>query len=542
MSGRWWRAVGWTLLILTAAALIGSGIALRPQVWQRTEALRYAPDMKNAWNWGSRAAREGYFGLYDRVVADHADKKYGLDYVPLRLAVMTLWAKSRLAADPDLKEWKPDYAFNAPLLYFNTAMELLTALAVLMIARQWARRDQLRRGADDRWLRAEWLALIALALVWFNPASFLSAHGRPTWDVWVTPFFLWAIWLCCRDGWFVAGCLLGIGTMFKGQQLVVIPMFILWPMMGFRVGAIGRLVLGFVLACSLIVSPWIVGPRVMPIAFVVLLALVPLIGWAIARRWWRVSPRIAQWLVPTFAAIALVLCVPLMHGSMSWYQIGFVYGAEKFPELEVGGASSLAGILQQQWQWKADSPVERLTIGRYTPTISHVLVASYAIVMLLACVAMRRYERVGDARFVLAMATPWIVYFAIFPKMHERYLLWGALAACCSTIMSTGPVLLAILFSALSTIMSLYQMLPRDRTDRFLTEISPTAGQTVHDLVRPTYPGIGWAVLLATAIWVWLACAPAIASSMANAWRWPGRIIAERRARKATTTADPAPD
>jgi len=476
-----------------------------------------------------------------------------------------LWAKSRLAVDPKLTHWQRDYAFTAPLLRFNTAMELLAACAVFMISRQWAHRDQLRRDVPNRWLRAEWLALLGFALAWFNPASFLSAHGRPTWDAWVAPFFLWAIWLCAKDRWFLAGCLIGIGTMFKGQQLVVAPVFLLWPLMGLRLGAIGRFVLGCALAGALIVSPWIVGPRPLPIGFVVAVSLLPVVAWLLVRYWKPSSkrfgflPRRAKlggsrtveaspdaqasplgsphaaspesrsaeavarsafrpvlWLTAMFLTLALASCVPLFDGSMDWYRIAFVYGADKFTDLEIGGASSLAGILQHSWQWTVNSPVPICAIGSYTPTISHLLIAAFTLLILPCCWAMRRYERSGDARFVLAMAAPWIVYFAVFPKMHERYLLWGALAACCSTIVGAGPVLLAILFSILSTMMSIYQMLPRDRTDEFLTELSPRAGRMVYDFIRPTYPGIGWAVLLATAVWVWIACGPAFLAAIAT--------------------------
>jgi hypothetical protein len=68
-------------------------------------------------------------------------------------------------------------------------------------------------------------------------------------------------------------------------------------------------------------------------------------------------------------------------------------------------------------------------------------------------------------------------------------------------------VLLAVFFSVCSLIMSLFQMLHRQDADRFLALISPDAGLMVHNFVRPTFPGIGWAILLATAVWVWIVVA-----------------------------------
>ena len=157
MSHRWVRWVELGLLALVAIGLVASGLYMRPVVWEQTEALRYAPDMQNAWRWGSRAAREGYFGLYDRVVESQQDqeqKNYGLDYVPLRLAVMTLWAHSRLDENEGPRSWQADYAFNAPLMHFNAAMELAAAIGVFMLARMWARRSDVARKIERRWLRA----------------------------------------------------------------------------------------------------------------------------------------------------------------------------------------------------------------------------------------------------------------------------------------------------------------------------------------------------------------------------------------------------
>jgi len=516
-----WSRVGFSAqivgILLIALALTRAGFVGRYETWQRSEALRYTPDMENGWNWGSRAAKDGYFDLYGKVVESQKDrqkKAYGLDYVPLRLAVMTLWAKSRLDADPTIAKWQRDYAFNAPLLHFNTAMELLASAGIFAVARQWSRRQDESRQINRRWLRAEWLALAAFALAWLNTASIVSAHCRPTWDVWVLPFFIWAIWSASKNFWLTAGVLLGVGTMLKGQHLAVAPMFILWPLLSLRFGAAARFVLGFGLSIGLIISPWIVGPQLFPILLVVSAGLVPTIVWLVLKRWpirERSMPaRWIRWSTPAFVAIAMAVCVFVLGGLTDWYEIAFVYGASKFKGLEVGGASSLAGILQNRYGWSAESPVETLKLIGIEATISYVLVAIFGICMFASCLAMSRYERARDARFVLAMAVPWIVYFAIFPKMHERYLLWGALSACCAAIIGMGPTLLAIFFSLASTIMSLFQMLSRNRANEFLTEISPTAGMTVHDFIKPTFPDIGWAILLAAAVWAWIAITPAL--------------------------------
>jgi hypothetical protein len=184
--------------------------------------------MQNAWQWGSRASEEGLFRVYDDLAATRAPGNYVLDYLPLRLTVMKLWADARLKADPPPQAWQLGYDFNAPLLQFNTFCEAMTAIGIGLLVFDFSRRD--RRPTllgDSRPLYGVWLALLAAMVVWFNPASLVIAHGRPTWDVWVTPFYVWAVWLATRNCWFVAGLVLAVGTMLKGQQLFAVPVFIL---------------------------------------------------------------------------------------------------------------------------------------------------------------------------------------------------------------------------------------------------------------------------------------------------------------------------
>jgi hypothetical protein len=249
----------------------------------------------------------------------------------------------------------------------------------------------------------------------------------------------------------------------------------------------------------------------MPVALVALATLSPIVAWAILRR----SPirgrslpgRWLKWMVPACFALACALCAARVPGALDPLDVGIRYGADKFKSIEVGGASSLAGILKVRYGYESATPVESL--ARFGVTISHVLIAIHALAVVAGAWAMRRFERGGDVRFLLAMAAPWIVYFAVFPKMHERYLLWGAVCGCCCVAVGLGPALLAVFFSLCSLTMSLFQMIPRHRPNLFLVEIGPNAGRILHDAIVPTYPGLGWAILLATAVWIWLTVAGA---------------------------------
>ena len=517
--GRGRTAIEGAILLLTLAALIWVGLRVRTETWARTEVIRYIPDMQNGWNWGSRAAREGFFGLYDRV-ADEQSKRpkgsppeeNGLDYMPARLAVMTLWAKHELGIDPNTTQWQPAYEFNRPLLEFNTFCESLTAAGLFALACDWSRRD--RRPTllgRDRPLYGVGLATTVFALAWLNPASLISAHGRPTWDVWVLPFYVWSVFAAGRGAWLTAGCIVGLGVMFKGQLLIVAPFMMLWPMMRFRIGAMLRFVIGVGFSAGLIASPWLVGSSAGPISAVIASTLLPVLLWAVLKRWpilGRSMPgRWLQWAIPLSAASAMAACIPLFHGSLNWLRIGLIYGANKFPGLQIGGADSLAGLLEASFQWKETDVVPALQSIYPGATISHLMIAIYGIGLTAIAWATSRYERRGDRRFVLAVAAPWILYFAVFPKMHERYLLWGAIVGCAGLIVSWGSLGLAMLFCLMSACMSLGQMLWIVHFRSAVGDMTPDQVQMMRKVLWPIYPGMAWAVLMAATVWLWMTLA-----------------------------------
>ncbi|MGC4033154.1 MAG: hypothetical protein QM754_15750 [Tepidisphaeraceae bacterium] len=501
------------LLVIVGLAL--GGIALRKKVWYATEFLRFDGDMQNGWNWGSRAAKDGYFGLYDDVVAHSINNAYFLDYLPLRLAAMTVWAKTELARLPDVKTWQPDFEFNRPVMRFNTVCEGMTALGVLLLAWDWLRRDrQASLNPPRRPMSGVWLAILAGAIAWFSPASLVSSHGRPTWDVWVTPFYVWAVFLAGRNLWLTAGCVVGVGALFKGQQLFGAPLFLLWPLMRFRFGAAGRFVIGFAVAVALVTSPWMVGTSFSAIAFVVAVAWLPvgvwllLTGFPIAGR--RMPAGWLRWLVPSMAALAIWLCVPLFGGSINWLRVGLIYGAEKFDSLEVGRTISFAGVLQTDYRWQSKDLVPALQNIWPGLTISHLLMGLFAVCLLLAAWSAGRYEKRGDKRFLLAIALPWIAYFAFFPRMHERYLLWGATLACMAIVVNLGSFWLGLFFMLCSTSMSLMQMAESKMLVAFATRTPPLdLTRDIYEWLKPTYPGAGWAVTTATVAWLWITIAGA---------------------------------
>ena len=153
-----WYEIGRTaLLALLVAILAIGGIQLRSWTWTRTEPLRFEWDIRNGFKWGDRVLAQGervtgatlanastveswriftagYLTLYDAVEAEAQNRDYGLDYPPLRLLAMALWAKSVRAAHPHAEIPKPE-DHGMPLLRFNLLCEALSALGMFLLVR-----------------------------------------------------------------------------------------------------------------------------------------------------------------------------------------------------------------------------------------------------------------------------------------------------------------------------------------------------------------------------------------------------------------------
>jgi hypothetical protein len=177
---------------------------------------------------------------------------------------MKTWADINRARDPSVTaRWQRPYEFTRPVLLFNAAVELWGALGMFLLARHWAMRwrrnviGEQAPPAPPAW-RADLTALLAAGMLWFNPAMILSAHCWPTWDAWVPDFFIWALLLANWNRFFWCGFVVAIGACFKGQQWIVAPMFVLYPLMQLRVLPGVRWVIGAATGVALMTGVWAV--------------------------------------------------------------------------------------------------------------------------------------------------------------------------------------------------------------------------------------------------------------------------------------------
>jgi hypothetical protein len=502
--------------------------------------------LSNAYTWGARSHETGYVQLYDTVRPGRYGG-YGLNYPPLRLLIVTQWVRWLRETQPTFqpRSWSRntsgDFDPDAwprrvvrPLLWLNLVAELATALGIFLLARLWYGKDA-HRGAAWMRLEAGTLAgLVAALLFWMNPAVIVDAHVFPQWDVWLLPFFVFGVLLASVDRWFFAGVLVAVGSMVKGQLLLVAPLFVLWPLFARRWSATLRWLGGFAAAATAVASPWLLGsPTGALWVALVLLALGVDRAWSAWRPgsmsaggrallllaatlwpWLLAAGRGGSWLGVLFAgalvgaarvvparqtrylaafalAGALLIAGVAFDGSFAWFHVGFRNQAERGFRFE-GQVGNLGRLLRAVLGWRADTPLfggalPGLPIRRITPGL--LLVLAYAAGLVLCSRAAAAHARRRDPRFLVAVAAPWVLLFLLLPNMKERYLMWGAGL----TALGTGMGWSMVLVHALVTLVAW------ENETRVLLGLNPAFAPRLHAALEALHPA-GAAVVLACSL------------------------------------------
>jgi hypothetical protein len=498
------------LLASLIAALFLGGIQLRRWVGESTRHVRYQHDIVNAFYWGSETLKEarrlspnesaanslrgfcrGYFGLYDRVKDTACQKDYRLDYPPLRLLVMAIWAKQVRNQFPGVDDGHPKLV--NPLLKLNLFCELVSAVAIFFLVRLCVQRcsPTTRRF----WLpglplqyRASICGLAAASAAWLEPSMILDAHGWPQWDVWILPFYLFAAVAALKNRWFICGCLLAAGVMFKGQLLFVAPFFVLWPLWQKRWNHALYVLAGFTATAAVIVSPWLLRT---PVAWLALAVVTGLSSAFFLER--KVSHQIA-WVSGITGCGAFVIGA-FTGGSFAWLQVGFLYGSEHYPYLVISSCYNLPSLLSQLG-WSLKDPFCSVHIGslQFHVTLQWTLRLLYLGALTAAAYGTARLVRDRDPRVLIAITGPWLLMFALLGQMHERYLVWGAVVSAVALGFSLRLSIIHFIISAASAAMIVHVML----IDKKLEATLPAIDLLKH--VRPYASGV---VLVCVAVYLW---------------------------------------
>jgi len=497
------------LVGLLIATVFLAGIQLRRWIGDTTRHVRYQHDIVNGFYWGSEVLKQahrlspddrsanswtgfcrGYFALYDRVKDKAYEKEYGLDYAPLRLLVMAIWAKEVRDGFPWVDNDHPKLV--NPLLKINFICELVSALAIFLLVRECLRRSRPTQSPLLNRLTQEhrgWICgLGAASVAWLEPSMILDAHGWPQWDVWILPFYLFAALAALKNRWFWCGCLLAVGAMLKGQLLFVAPFFVFWPLWQKRWVPTLRVFAGFVVTIALIVSTWLLRT---PAAWIAVAAVANISLLLVLR---YKLPHGAAWLAGIIGCAVFVIGA-FTGGSFAWLQVGFIYGTEHYPYLFISSCYNLPSLLSKVgWSLKDSFLSAHLGSLHMRITLQWTLRLLYLVALALCARGLARHLRDRDPRVLIAIAAPWLLMFALLGQMHERYLMWGAVVSAVALGVSVRLSIIHFILSGASTAMIVHVML----TDKKLEATLPTIDVLKH--IRP-YGSI--IVLTCVAVYLW---------------------------------------
>ena len=498
------------LLAFLIVALFLGGIQLRRWIGESTRHVRYQHDIVNAFYWGSETMKEarrlspdeasansltgfcrGYLALYDRVKHKAYNNDYGLDYPPLRLLVMAIWAREVRNQFPGVDDGHPKLV--NPLLKINLLCELLSAVAIFLLVRLCLGRQSRATQSDSLSSlalqhRASICGLAAASVAWLEPSMILDAHGWPQWDVWIMPFYLFAALAALKNRWFVCGCLLATGAMFKGQLLFVAPFFVLWPLWQKRWNRALGVLAGFISTAAVIASPWLLRT---PAAWTALGAVTSFSSLLFLR---RELPHRGAW-ISGIAGCATFAIGAFAGGSFAWLRVGFLYGSEHYPYLVISSCYNLPSLLSKLG-WSLKDPFWSVHFGSlgFYLTLQWTLRLLYVGALAVCAYGAARQVRDRDPRVLIAITAPWLLMFAQLGQMHERYLVWGAVVSAVALGVSLRLSIIHFIISAASTAMIVHVMLIDKKLEATLWAI---------DLLKHIRGYASVLVLACVAVYLW---------------------------------------
>lgn len=241
---------------------------------------------------------------------------------------------------------------------------------------------------------------------------------------------------------------------------------------------------------TLILKHWTPSPAPL------LVLCVLIVPWFLPRR------LLPAWLLLAFASAVWLVAFDL-GGSWSWWKIGFVYGTQKHPEMQLGEASlsNLSSILGERYGWQLHDHVTTLNLPFFGTTdldVQEFCAWIYSAAALICTAAAAMHMRRRDPRFLIALVAPWVLFTTLLTQMTARYTVLPAVIGSSLIGISAEMSLLPFLQTVLACTMLGNQMML----------LHPGTSPVALSITQPTHPALGWAMMLVAAIFLLSAMMP----------------------------------
>jgi hypothetical protein len=280
-----------------------------------------------------------------------------------------------------------------------------------------------------------------------------------------------------------------------------------------------RLPLAWLVVALLIYPLWILT-KDWPVALIIVIVG----ALAVAALLLTAPKRALPYTAAAWIAVALLLCIPVFGASKGWFDLGIAFGTHHYERMASGTLNNLPELLQNDWGWHnlmepaftipkgatadqvasfltAVDPGVKLEPGKPVGLpLKYFLVGIWLIAVVLCAAGAAYHDHRRSPRFLIAIAAPWIMFFAVMTQMHQRYLLWGASLSSAAVVMGPGYALLHLLVSSISVSQELQSMMnnPLDPSH----PVNYT-GVGIYRFIEAWHPGIGWVVILISLIFVY---------------------------------------
>jgi hypothetical protein len=132
----------------------------------------------------------------------------------------------------------------------------------------------------------------------------------------------------------------------------------------------------------------------------------------------------------------------------------------------------------------------------YRVHFRNLMLSMYATCLAISGIGAAIQARRNDTRFLVAIVAPWLCWFVLLPQMNNRYMIWAAGFSALFVAVGLGMTLLGAIVAVVGWL-GIARTMCESGGDPDLAR-----------LINPLTPHLAWLLMLAAAIYLYVAITP----------------------------------